>query len=44
MGKILMREVFMQAETLKQQISAAKGEVDAELVLKRAKVVNVFTN
>ena len=34
----------MQAETLKQQISAAKGEVDAELVLKRAKVVNVFTN
>ena len=24
----------MQAETLKQQISAAKGEVDAELVLK----------
>ncbi len=30
----------MQAETLKQQISAAKGEVDAELVLKRAKVVN----
>ena len=31
----------MQAETLKQQISAAKGEVDAELVLKRAKVVNV---
>ena len=28
-----MREVFMQAETLKQQISAAKGEVDAELVL-----------
>ena len=39
-----MREVFMQAETLKQQISAAKGEVDAELVLKRAKVVNVFTN
>ena len=40
----LLREVFMQAETLKQQISAAKGEVDAELVLKRAKVVNVFTN
>lgn len=39
-----MREVFMQAEILKQQISAAKGEVDAELVLKRAKVVNVFTN
>ena len=34
----------MQAETLKQQISAAKGEVDAELVLKHAKVVNVFTN
>ena len=34
----------MQAETLKQQISAAKGEVEAELVLKRAKVVNVFTN
>lgn len=32
----------MQAETLKQQISAAKGEVDAELVLKRAKVVNVL--
>jgi hypothetical protein len=26
MGKILMREVFMQAETLKQQISAAKGK------------------
>ena len=40
----LLREVFMQAETLKQQISAAKGEVDAELVLKHAKVVNVFTN
>ena len=34
----------MQAEILKQQISAAKGEVDAELVLKHAKVVNVFTN
>ena len=40
----LLREVFMQAEILKQQISAAKGEVDAELVLKHAKVVNVFTN
>ena len=40
----LLREVFMQAETLKQQISAAKGEADAELVLKHAKVVNVFTN
>ncbi len=34
----------MQAETLKQQVLAAKGEVDAELVLKHAKVVNVFTN
>ncbi len=40
----LEKGVLMQAETLKQQVLAAKGEVDAELVLKHAKVVNVFTN
>lgn len=34
----------MRTETLKQQISAAKGEIGAELVLKHAKIVNVFTN
>ena len=44
MEKNLMRDPFMQAETLKQQISAAKGEISAELVLKHAKVINVFTN
>ncbi len=34
----------MQIEMLKQKIAAARGELDADLVLKHAKVVNVFTN
>lgn len=34
----------MQTEQRRQQISAAKGERPVELVLKRARVVNVFTN
>ena len=34
----------MQTEQHRQQISAAKGERPVELVLKRARVVNVFTN
>ena len=34
----------MKMETLKQQILTAKGDVRAELVLKNARVINVFTN
>ena len=34
----------MQTEQRRQQISAARGERPVELVLKRARVVNVFTN
>ena len=34
----------MKTERLKQQILTAKGDVCAELVLKNAKVLNVFTN
>lgn len=34
----------MQTEGFRQQIFAAKGEYPVDLVLKRAKVVNVFTN
>lgn len=34
----------MKMETLKQQILTAKGDVPAELVLKNARVINVFTN
>ena len=34
----------MKMETLKRQILTAKGDVRAELVLKNARVINVFTN
>ena len=34
----------MKMETLKQQILTAQGDVRAELVLKNARVINVFTN
>ena len=34
----------MQPETLRQQIAAGRGDVDADLVLKNARVINVFTN
>ena len=34
----------MKMKTLKQQILTAKGDVRAELVLKNARVINVFTN
>ena len=34
----------MKMETLRQQILTAKGDVRAELVLKNARVINVFTN
>ena len=38
------REVFMQITAWKQQLAAAKGNQRADLVLKNARVVNVFTN
>lgn len=34
----------MQPETLRQQIAAGRGDVNADLVLKNARVINVFTN
>lgn len=34
----------MQPEALRQQIAAGRGDVDADLVLKNARVINVFTN
>ena len=34
----------MRPETLRQQISAGRGDVDADFVLKNAHVINVFTN
>lgn len=34
----------MQPETLRQQMAAGRGDVDADLVLKNAHVINVFTN
>ena len=38
------QEIVMQTEMLKEQIAAARGETAADLVLKNARVVNVFTN
>ena len=34
----------MQPEAFRQQIAAGRGDVDADLVLKNARVINVFTN
>lgn len=37
-------EIFMPTKRLKQQILAARGEEDADLVLKNANIINVFTS
>lgn len=34
----------MQTESLKQQIAAGRGDICADLVLKNARILNVFTN
>lgn len=34
----------MKSDVLKQQIAAGRGEVSADLVLKNARIINVFTN
>ena len=37
-------EVSMQPDVLKNRIAAGRGDVCADLVLKNARVINVFTN
>lgn len=34
----------MQAETLKHRIAAGRGDICADLILKNARIINVFTN